>query len=362
MIADQYIEALKKKYSSDKKILVAMSGGVDSSVTALLLNRAGFKIVGVTLQLYRSAIINKSKTCCSGKDIKDAQNVACTEGFDHYVLDYTSYFKEKVIDDFVDSYQKGSTPIPCGRCNQYIKFGYLLDFCKKIGFDLLVTGHYVIKKGICLYKSPDLLKDQSYFLALTTKEQLKYIDFPLSFLKKTEVRLIAEEFGLKVANKQESMDICFIPDGNYKRFLKQIRPEMFKKGLILNKKGVVLGEHNGLVNYTIGQRKGLNLSNGPWYVVKLNVEDNSVIVGKKSDFIFNKCKIQEVSLLVDSSYFDKSVEIKVRSASEIYLGYVNLNLNIIEFLDNNIVLCKGQICAFYSDNLLLGGAIISDII
>lgn len=362
MISSKYIEYLRNRYSKDTKILVAMSGGVDSSVTATLLHAAGFEIIGVTLQLYRSNDIAKGKTCCAGRDIKDAQIIAQQKGFKHYILDYTEYFKAKVIDDFVDSYENGETPIPCGRCNQYIKFGYLLDFCKKINFDLLVTGHYVKKEDNKLYKGQDLSKDQSYFLALTTKEQLKQIDFPLANIEKTTVRKIAEEFNLKIANKQESMDICFIPDGNYKNFLKKIRPEMFKEGEIFDRNDNFLGMHSGLANYTIGQRKGLNLANGPWYVNQLIVEKNQLIVGKMEDFKSKKCKIKELSLLINKEYLSDNIEIKIRSTSKIYHGKVDIKKNEVTFFEENLTLCKGQICAFYDQNQLLGGGIIDDII
>lgn len=356
---EEYINLIKNKYPKNSKIVIAMSGGLDSSVTAALIKRAGFETIGITLQLYRSKDIAKEKTCCAGKDIKDAQNVAYNEGFQHYVLDYTTYFKDNVIDDFVDSYEKGETPIPCGRCNQYIKFGYLLDFCKKIEADLLVTGHYALKKNNKLYKSLDKKKDQTYFLALTTPEQIKYIDFPLATIEKNTVRKLAEELNLKVANKQESMDICFIPDGNYKNFLFKLRPEMFKNGDIIDTKNNILGTHNGLANYTIGQRKGIKLSNGPWYVKKLNIETNQLVVGKFEELSTLKCTLEEVVLHENNEYFkNKELLIKTRSTSIETPGEFNPLNNEITFYTNQPTVCKGQICAFYNKNQLIGGGII----
>lgn len=356
----KHIESLKKKYKKNSKIVVAMSGGVDSSVTAALLHRAGFEVIGITLQLYRNGNTNtKFKTCCSGKDIKDAQNVALKEGFKHYILDYTTKFQEKVIDDFVNSYEKGITPVPCGRCNQYIKFGYLLEFSKTIKADILVTGHYVKKENNKLFRSHDKLKDQSYFLALTTPEQIQYIDFPLADINKTDVKLIAKEIGLIVANKAESMDICFIPDGDYKSFLKKIRPEMFQKGPILSTNQEKLGEHNGLACYTVGQRKGLNLNNGPWYVKKLDPPNNTLIVCSQKELLETSFSISEVNLLISPKEFEnKEIYIQIRAKQQPALGMYNPTTRIATFFSPQPSICKGQICALYDQDQLLGGGII----
>lgn len=357
-----YIEYFQKIYPKNSKIVVAMSGGLDSSVTATLIKRAGFETIGITLQLYRSGNITKSKTCCAGKDIKDAQDVAFHEDFKHYVLDYTEKFKESVIDDFVDSYEQGSTPIPCGRCNQYVKFGYLLDFCKTLNADFLVTGHYVKKINNELHRSKDKFKDQSYFLALTTLDQIKMIDFPLSNIEKTEVRKIAAELNLVVATKHESMDICFIPDGNYKAFLKNIRPEMFIKGPIKSMNNELLGEHEGLAGYTIGQRKNLNLNNGPWYVKRLDTFNNTLIVCKKEDLKEQIFFVDEINLLVDPSFFESNeIEIQIRARQIPSFGRFYVEEKKVIFNVPQDAICKGQICAFYLNDRLLGGSIITDI-
>lgn len=358
-----YIEYINKIYPKNSKIVVAMSGGLDSSVTATLIKRAGFETIGITLQLYRSLNIIKSKTCCSGKDIKDAQEVAFNEGFKHYVLDYTQKFKESVIDDFIDSYEQGKTPIPCGRCNQYIKFGSLLDFCKILNADFLVTGHYIKKINNELHRSKDKFKDQSYFLALTTLDQIKMIDFPLSNIEKKEVRKIAAELNLVVTSKPESMDICFIPDGNYKSFLKKIRPEMFVKGPIKSINNELLGEHEGLAGYTIGQRKNLNLNNGPWYVKKLKTSSNTLVVCKKEDLKEQIFFVDEINLLVDPIFFKSNeIEIQIRSRQLPSFGRFFVEEKKVVFNNPQEAICKGQICAFYLNDRLLGGAIITHII
>ncbi|WP_342261819.1 tRNA 2-thiouridine(34) synthase MnmA [Alphaproteobacteria bacterium endosymbiont of Tiliacea citrago] len=357
-----YIEKLKKSYPKNSKIVVAMSGGVDSSVTASLIHRAGFETIGITLQLYRSGDPSRNKTCCSGKDIKDAQNVAFQEDFKHYILDYTQKFKEKVIDDFVDTYESGATPIPCGRCNQYIKFGYLLDFCKTVNADFLVTGHYVKKIQNELFRGEDTFKDQSYFLALTTKEQLKMLDFPLASINKSEVRTMAKELNLVVATKYESMDICFIPDGDYKGFLKRMRPEIFKPGNVISDNNEILGTHNGLAGYTVGQRKGLNLPNGPWFVKELRTDSNELVVCKKEQ-LYEQCFfVNEINLLVDESYFEnKEVQIQVRSRQTPAFGMFFVKEKKVVFNSPQEAICKGQICAFYNENQLLGGCIIETV-
>lgn len=356
---EKYIDNFRKLYPENSRIVVAMSGGIDSSVTAALIQRAGFETIGITLQLYRSGDIARAKSCCAGKDIKDAQNVAFQEGFKHYVLDYTQKFKEKVIDDFVNSYEAGKTPIPCGRCNQYIKFGYLLDFCNSIEADFLVTGHYVTKIGDELHRSKDRLKDQSYFLALTTQSQLKKLDFPLYNIQKTEVRKIAKELNLVVATKSESMDICFIPDGDYKKFLKKVRPEMFKPGKILSTDNQILGEHTGLASYTVGQRKNLNLNNGPFYVKKIDPTKNELIVCRREELNEQSFFVDEVNLLVPPSFFNnKDIEIQIRARQTPAPGRFDCTKKQVTFNSPQSAICKGQICAFYQNERLLGGCII----
>lgn len=357
---EKYIEYIKTLFPSGSKIVVAMSGGVDSSLTAALIKRAGFETIGITLQLYRSEAVARGKTCCAGKDIMDAKNIAKAENFPHYVLDYTSLFKEKVIDDFINTYEKGETPIPCGRCNQYIKFGHMLDFINSIDADFLVTGHYVEKIDDQLHRSADLHKDQSYFLALTTPQQIKKLHFPLAKIEKTIVKQLAAEIGLITANKPESQDICFIVDGDYRKFLHTLRPEMFVPGNIVDTNGNILSQHNGLANYTIGQRKNLNLANGPWYVKKLDTLGNNVIVARADEILEESFIVDEVNLLVDESYFqDREIEIQIRARHTPAPGTFDPKTNTVKFLQPQSAITSGQICAFYEKSRLLGGSIIA---
>lgn len=375
---NDYIDYIKTLFESGSRIIVAMSGGVDSSLTAALIKLAGFETIGVTLQLYRGENIVRGKTCCAGKDIQDAKNVANKQEFPHYVLDYTTLFQKAVIDDFINTYDAGKTPIPCGRCNQYVKFGHLLDFAKTMDANYLVTGHYVEKQNDAsnaqaLFRSQDKNKDQSYFLALTTKEQLKMLHFPLAKIEKKIVKELAAELDLTVATKQESMDICFIPDGDYKSFLYKIRPEMFIKGDIITRDGKILGQHNGLAGYTIGQRKNLHLNNGPWYVIELDTKNNMLIIGKQEELLAEKFEIEELNLLVDKEFFYngendsdannntnnfKEIQIQIRARTKPAFGTLDIENNIVQFNMPQPAITPGQICAFYDNERLLGGSII----
>jgi tRNA-specific 2-thiouridylase len=361
---DQYIEQVKKIFKPNSKVVVAMSGGVDSSLTAALIKRAGFETIGITLQLYKSENIAKGKTCCAGKDIQDAKNVAHAENFPHYVLDYTTLFKKQVIDDFVDTYSKGETPIPCGRCNQYIKFGHMLEFVESIDADYLVTGHYVEKdEQGNIMRSEDKFKDQSYFLALTTAQAFEKLQFPLAKIEKKIVKQMAAEIGLVTANKSESMDICFIPDGDYRAFLHKQRPEMFIKGKIADSDGNELGDHTGLANYTVGQRKNLNLSNGPWYVQKIDTNSNTVIVARHDQIKHAQFKVDETNLLVSPEYFkNNEILIQIRARIEPAIGRFDPSTNIVSFNTSQLAIAPGQICAFYDNNRLLGGSIIKHLL
>ena len=280
------------KAPADTRVVVAMSGGVDSSAVAALLKEQGYDVIGITLQLYdHGVMINKKGACCAGQDIQDARRVAETLSIPHYVLNYESKFKESVMDDFVDSYLAGETPIPCVKCNQSVKFKDLLQTARDLGADCMATGHYVQRSQVDghsrMLKAADPSRDQSYFLFATTGEQLDFLRFPLGHLKsKEETRALAARFGLVVADKPDSQDICFVPTGGYAKVIEKLRPGALDAGEIIHTDGTVLGQHEGIINYTVGQRKGLGIGGDagggePLYVVKLDAEKNQVIVGAK---------------------------------------------------------------------------------
>lgn len=340
------------------RVVVAMSGGVDSSVAAALLTKTGCEVIGITMELYKSTCSIRTKTCCSTADIADARAVATQLNIAHYVLDYTDLFREKIINNFVNSYANGQTPSPCVLCNQYIKFGALLDFCKKIDAKCLVTGHYARKIGNELFRGADKTKDQSYFLALTSNEQLSMIEFPLANFDKSETREIASLLNLKTASKHESQDLCFIPDGNYKSFLRQLRPEMFIQGDICTSNATIIGQHKGIADFTIGQRKGLNLPNGPWYVKKIDISNNRIIVGKIHELTSKEFYISEPNILTNK-YFNTPIEIQIRARSKPIHGTFCQTTNRIVLYEPTIAITPGQIAAFYHNNQLLGGGTIS---
>ncbi len=270
------------------RVVAAMSGGVDSSVVAALLKADGYDVVGITLQLYdHGAAIQKKGACCAGQDIHDARNVADRIGIPHYVLDYESRFREQVMEDFADTYLSGATPIPCIRCNQTVKFSDLLRTAKELGADCLATGHYIRRvdgpHGPELHRAADASRDQSYFLFATTREQLDFLRFPLGGLPKTEVRALADRFDLPVAAKPDSQDICFVPDGDYARVVEKLRPGAGQAGEILTLDGAVIGAHKGVINYTIGQRRGLGVATGePMFVVGIDAPRRRVIIGPRA--------------------------------------------------------------------------------
>ena len=344
------------KSNEKTKVVVAMSGGVDSSVAASIIKEHGYDVVGITLQLFDYGKIGKTKgTCCAGKDIYDAKKVCDKIKIEHQVMNYEDIFNDEVIEKFADSYIKGETPIPCIDCNQTVKFRDLFKFAKKLNADALVTGHYVKridKEYPKMYRPNDLDRDQSYFLFSTTQEQLEYLRFPLANLSKKETREIAKKMNLIVANKPDSQDICFVPSGNYKKIIEKLRPESFKKGNIVDKNGKVLGYHNGIVNYTIGQRKGIKISNSePLFVMKLDTNKNEVVVGNKKDLLVNKIFLRDLNFLTrNKEDLNNNLMVKVRSTGKL----LNCKFNNVR---NEILLDKGeegvspgQACVFYKED------------
>tara|TARA_Y100000590_G_scaffold2831_1_gene3739 strand:- start:1115 stop:2263 length:1149 start_codon:yes stop_codon:yes gene_type:complete len=346
------------KKPKDTKIVVAMSGGVDSSTVAGLMKKEGYDVTGITLKLYDDVKSSKQvRQCCAGRDIVDAKRVSQKLNISHKILYYQKKFKEEVIDSFVDSYIAGETPIPCIQCNQTVKFRDLYLYAKDIKADALVTGHYVKrleKNGNAeMYRAIDLDRDQSYFLFSTTQNQLNYLRFPLGEINKNETRRIATELNLNVANKPDSQDICFVPNGDYASVINKFKPESFKKGEILDIKGNVLGHHNGIINFTIGQRKGIKIAHSkPLYVVNINAEKNQVIIGERESLKINKIYLKNLNLLCKVEKYNENLFIKVRSTGRMIKAKVNLKEDIAEvnLEDSEIGISPGQACVFYSKN------------
>jgi tRNA-uridine 2-sulfurtransferase len=346
-------------HSSKKRVVAAMSGGVDSSVTAALLQREGFEVIGITLQLYSGAPQRKG-ACCAGQDIHDAKRVAEKLGIAHYVLDYEERFHAAVIADFADTYARGETPIPCVRCNERVKFGDLMDSARALGADALATGHYVRRvvsaEGIELHRPADESRDQSYFLFATTHEQLSYLRFPLGDLTKPRVREIAAELGLVNAEKPDSQDICFVTD-NYADVVRKLkRPE---PGEIVDESGRVLGRHDGIINFTVGQRKGLGLSGNeePLFVLALDAANARVVVGPRSALRTRSISLREVNWLADPG-LAADCTVKVRSMRPPVPAAVTAGEGAtaaVELAAPEEAIAPGQACVFYKGSRVLGG-------
>ena len=357
-----------KKPPKETKVVVAMSGGVDSSVVAGLMKEEGYDVTGITLKLYDDSKASKEgRQCCAGQDILDAKRVSEHLNIDHKILFYQKKFKEEVIDSFIDSYVAGETPIPCVQCNQTVKFRDLFKYAKELNADVLVTGHYVTRlqnNGTAsMYRAKDANRDQSYFLFSTTQEQLNYLRFPLGEIEKQETRNIANKLSLNVADKPDSQDICFVPNGDYSSVIKKFRPESFKAGDILNLSGKKIGEHEGIINYTVGQRKGIKISNtDPLYVVNINAGTNTIIVGPKESLIIQNLQLRNLNILGSTKDFDKPILIKVRSTGKLLKANVNFDDKSanIKMIEGEAGISPGQACVFYSkdnhgDKLLGGG-------
>ena len=354
-----------KKSSNDTKILVAMSGGVDSSVVAAMLKKQGYKVFGATMRLYSQVDkVNKNKNCCAGRDIEDARLVAKQFDFPHYILDYQEEFYEGVIEDFAKSYAEGLTPIPCVKCNQTVKFENLLKFAKENKADALVTGHYVRRVGGSLnsklFRAVDLKKDQSYFLFATTQSQLDYLRFPLGDYKKDTVRKIATELKLKVRNKPDSQDICFITNGSYSKIVSKLMPETYLEGEIVNVDGKIIGRHNGIINYTVGQRRGIGIGGNidPLYVLDIDAKKNIIVVGSKNKLEATTVFVERLNWLSKDIKDKMKCEAKIKSDHEPVPGKIRIiNNDNIKFEFNNPVhsIAPGQACVFYQRNQVLGG-------
>jgi tRNA-specific 2-thiouridylase len=361
------------KEPKDTLVVVAMSGGVDSSTVAAMMKNEGYNVIGVTLKLYNDTKeTSQSKQCCAGQDIMDAKRVSEKLKIEHKILYYQKKFKEGVIDNFIDSYLNGETPIPCVQCNQTVKFTDLFKEAKNLKADALVTGHYVksVTEGsnTDMYRGIDSNRDQSYFLFNTTKDQLNFLRFPLGNLLKGETREIARKLNLNVADKPDSQDICFVPNGNYASVIEKFRPNSFSKGNIKNIKGEVIGVHEGIINYTIGQRKGIGISDKkPLYVIKIIANKNEIVVGAKEHLVKTQINLKGLNIITnDKNDFKKELFVKVRSTGKLIKAKIAINETLanVNLLEEEHGIAPGQACVFYSKNNLgykiLGGGWITN--
>ena len=347
-----------EKDPKDTTVVVAMSGGVDSSTVAGIMKRDGYKVIGITLKLYDDTKeVSKSKQCCAGQDIMDAKRVADKLGIEHKILYYQDKFKQGVIDNFVESYLKGETPIPCVQCNQTVKFRDLFNESKHLNADALITGHYV--KSITknnetnMYRAIDHNRDQSYFLFNTTREQLNYLRFPLGGMMKNQTREIAKKLELNVADKPDSQDICFVPNGDYSSAIKKFKPDSFQKGNIKDMNGKVIGVHEGIINFTIGQRRGIKIADKePLYVIEINAKKNEIIVGPKNKLIQKHIKLINLTILCKQNELKDEIYVKVRSTGKLLNAKVDLvdDFAKVNLLEDEYGISPGQACVFYSKN------------
>ena len=351
------------KSPAETRVVVAMSGGVDSSVVACLLKQEGYDVVGMTLQLYdHGAAVHRKGACCAGQDIHDARRVSEQMDFPHYVLDYEQNFKKQVIDPFADAYLRGETPIPCVACNQTVKFSDLLTTAQELGADCLATGHYIISEASedgnrRLYRPADADKDQSYFLFATTQEQLNFLRFPLGHKPKAETRQIAEDLGLVVAAKSDSQDICFVPNGRYADIIAKLRPEANEPGDIVHLDGRVLGRHDGIINFTVGQRRGIGVATGdPIYVISIDAKNKQVNVGPREALATHKLELRDVNWLGDGTMVNLpddglNIYVRVRSTRPPRPAKLTVENGVVcvRLSEGEDGIAPGQACVFYED-------------